>query len=258
MRSPAFKTSLLTLAVAIGVVAPARAADDFKLIFRENFSRHASRGSMGSASDASKVIYRGAHGTRWVTYPRTFHDTYDRRPYRSDRVLSVHGGKLDFYLHHVDGQPAGANPSPLINGDSQYQTYGRYSARVKVRGRDLSEYHLAFLLWPRNDGEWQSAESDYPEGDLGRGNIELFANAHQGRAGVESFRIPSLNVRRWHTYTQDWTPFVRRYYVDGKLIGQTVNPVFNKPERWQLQVETRGNGNHRGHVYVDWVKVYSL
>jgi beta-glucanase (GH16 family) len=61
----------------------------------------------------------------------------------------------------------------------------------------------------------------------------------------------------WHTYTQDWTPLVRRYYVDGRLIKTTINPVYSGAQRWQLQTETNGNGTNSGHLQVDWVAVYS-
>jgi beta-glucanase (GH16 family) len=213
---------------------------------------------MGSDRDSAKVIYTGAAGTKWVTYPRSFVDTYDKRPYRSDQVLSVHDGTLDFYLHQVDGQPAGANPSPLIDGASQYQTYGRYSARLKVDQADLSEYYIAFLLWPKDETAWASAESNFPEGSLTPGASGASAYSHYGSSLMEWFSDPGIDMHEWHTYTQDWTPTERRYYVDNKLIGTTKTPVYSHPERWQLQVETKGNGNHSGHVLVDWVAVYAL
>lgn len=253
----AIAAAMLATTAALSAV-PARAAE-FKLIFHEDFSRHAKRGTMGSKANPARVIYRGRHGTKWVTYPRRFLDTVDRRPYRSDRVLSVHDGVLDFYLHPVGGRPAGASPSPLIDGRSQYQTYGRYSARMRVKGRDLSEYHVAWLLWPREDRDWQRAESDFPEVDLVPGRIDVYAHSHWGgRGAIESFVAPRVNMRRWHTYTQEWTPLVRRYYIDGRLIGQAAGKIFNRPQRWQLQIETRGAGKNRGHVLVDWVKVYAL
>ena len=232
--------------------------ESFKLVFHEDFSLPAARGTMGSNSDANKVIYTGGNGTRWVTYPRTFVDTYDKRPYRSDQVLSVHDGYLDYYLHNVDGRPAGANPSPLISGNSQYQTYGRFAARMKVDDADLSGYHMAWLLWPQNHNDWARAESDIPEGTLERQSKGIYAFHHFRSGDPEWFHAPQFNLREWHTYTQDWTPNLRRYWVDDTLIGTTTNPVYGGPARWQLQVETKGSGGSSGHVLVDWVAVYSL
>lgn len=234
---------------------PTGNASDFQLIFADDFTKNAWLGSWGSDCDAGKIVYTGTNGTKWRAYPKCFKDTYQKRPYRSDQVLSVHDGSLDFWLHNVDGQPAGANPSPVINGDSQYQTYGRYSARVKVDATDLSEYYMAWLLWPSDERYWDSAESDFPERSLGPGNG--VTGWHHSSAGREPFGRGDVDMRQWHTYTQDWTPLVRRYYIDGRLIYTTLNPVYQGAQRWQLQTETNGNGNSSGHLLVDWVAVYS-
>jgi hypothetical protein len=229
--------------------------EHFRLIFAEDFAVRARRGTMGSDYDASKVVYAGRSGTRWVTYPSNYVDTYQKRPYRSDRVLSVRGGRLDFWLHKVNGQPAGASISPVING-SQYQTYGRYSVRARVAGRRTRGYHLAWLLWPRDERAWAVAESDFPEFSI-HPRLRGIHAFHHFAAGRTEWFYRKLKVRRWHTYTQDWTPLVRRYYVDDVLIGTTINPVWSGPARWELQTETKGNRSHRGHVYVDWAAVFA-
>lgn len=224
----------------------------------EDFSRPAPLGSMGSYSDPEKIVYTGATGTKWVTYPQTYLDTYQKRPYRSDCVLSVHDGTLDYFLHSVDGQPAAANPSPVFENGSQYQTFGRYSARMRVEDTDLSEYYIAWLLWPQDESAWASAESDFPECSLEAGRNGVTAFSHYGAGMQETFSDPSFDIHEWHVYTQDWVPGLRRYYVDGKLIGATRTPIYSGPERWQLQVETKGSGEHSGHLLVDWVAIYGL
>ena len=148
---------------------------------------------------------------------------------------------------------------PQIVGVSQYQSYGRYAARVKVEATDLSEYYIAWLLWPRLESSWSAAESDFPEGPLTPGVSGVCAYSHFATGRAESFcGDSSVDMHEWHTYTQDWTPSERRYYVDNKLIGVTKQPVFSGPERWQLQVETKGNGDHSGHLLVDWAAIYAL
>jgi hypothetical protein len=239
-------------------VTEPRPVPGFDLIFSDDFTKDASLGSMGSDTDPAKVVYTGAGDTKWFTYPKSYLDTYKKRPYRSDAVLSVHDGNMDFWLHNVDGQPAGANPSPVIKGDSgQYQTFGRYTARLRVDGDDLSEYHVAWLLWPENGDDWASAESDFPEDNLRAGRFGVHGFSHYGSGLQESFGDDSIDMHEWHTYTQEWTPLARRYFVDDKLIYTTLNPVWSGPQRWQLQTETIGDGDNSGHLLVDWVKVYS-
>jgi hypothetical protein len=132
-------TFQLTPSSPSGQAMPIGDLPGWKQIFAEDFTVNAPTGSWGAscATDpdpANKIVYTGANGTQWRTYPDCYTDTYQHRPYRSDQVLSVHDGVLDFYLHNVNGQPAGANPSPVINAAtaSQYQTYGRYTVRFKT------------------------------------------------------------------------------------------------------------------------------
>lgn len=239
------------------VGVPSANAGSFDPIFTDNFDKPAALGTWASDSSSTKVVYIGSTGTKWVTYPKTYVDTVNKRPYRSDGVLSVHDGYLDFWLHNVGGQPAGAAPGPLLDGNSQYQTYGRYSVRAKVDDTDLPEYYMAWLLWPQNDSAWATSESDFPEGTLAKSFVGVDGFTHVGNAPSVRHHSDVFSLHDWHTYTQDWTPVARRYYVDGTLIGVSSGATYGGPERWQLQTETRGNGTHSGHILVDWVSVYS-
>jgi hypothetical protein len=245
-----------------GQAMPVGNLPGWRQVFAEDFTANAPTGSWAAscATDpnaANKIVYTGATGTQWRTYPDCYLDTYQKRPYRSDQVLSVHDGVLDFHLRNVDGQPAGANPSPVINAatGSQYQTYGRYSARFRVDTTALSEYHIAWLLWPENDADWECAESDFPESSLSSATVSAFH--HYGCNGAQDSYSAAIDYTKWHTFTQEWAPGVRRYYLDGQLIGTSTNAVFAGPQRWQLQTETKGSGSNSGHLLVDWVAVYA-
>ena len=226
----------------------------WKQIFAEDFNVNSATGSWGSDCDATKIVYTGTNGTKWRSYPKCYLDTYQKRPYRADQVLSTHDGVLDFNLKPVDGQPAGANPSPVINGTSQYQTYGRYSFRARISNTTLSEYYAAILLWPQNDSDYTSSESDFPEGHLSSDNFSAFS--HNKLTGQDYFN-KVLDKTQWHTYTQDWGPGYRTYYIDGIQVGHTTNAIWASPERWQFQIETNGYGSNVGNLYIDWAVVYS-
>ncbi len=229
----------------------------------EDFTKDAALGSWGSACGTTPV-YTGATGTQWNSYPTCYHDTYQARPYRADQVLSVHDGTLDFWLHTVDGKPAGANPSPILSGGSSYQTYGVYSARLKTSTTALTEFYAAWLLWPVSDANYTCAESDFPESQLSSGSVNAFSHYCNGGNQQAAFSS-SDNKTQWHTYTQEWGPGKRSYYLDGVLIGSTTNSVWSQPQRWQLQTETNTNCdqttpitcNEDGHLLVDWAVVYS-
>jgi hypothetical protein len=233
----------------------------WKQVFAEDFTKSAALGSWASDCDANKIVYTGATGTQWRAYPKCYLDTYQKRPYRSDAVLSVHDGMLDYWLHTVDGRPAGANPSPVMPNGSQYQTYGRYEARIKQTTTNLSHYHQAWLLWPMNDADWQCAETDFPESSMNSSNANAYA--HYGCNGAQDYYSKTLDKTQWHTYTMEWLPGKRNFYIDGILIGTTTNQVWSGPQRWQLQTETNtscessNTCTQSGNLLVDWVTVYS-
>jgi alpha-tubulin suppressor-like RCC1 family protein len=232
-------------------------------VFADDFTINASLGSWAT-DDAGSVVYVGDHGGKWQEYPDGWPCNPYPNCYEPSKVLSAHDGVLDFWLHNVkyaNGSvgPAGANPSPILPSGSQYQTYGRYVARFKVvygDSRQLDQYHIAWLLWPNADSVWRSAESDFPEADLSQTTVCAFA--HFGLALQDSFCVP-IDFSRWHTYTQQWGPGYRNYYLDGKLIGMSTNLVYSERERWQLQTEahSKEGDTTSGHLLVDWVAVYA-
>ncbi|WP_431239163.1 glycoside hydrolase family 16 protein [Mycolicibacterium aichiense] len=235
--------------------APVADLPGWKHLLADNFTKDAALGSWANPSDPAKVVYVGADGQKWLTYPQTFTDTYQHRPYRADQVLSVNNGTLDYYLHNVAGQPAGANPSPVLPNGTQYQTYGRYSVRLKADTSALSEYHIAFLLWPQSELWPADGEEDFPEGAL---SSTSNAYAHYARsAGGQDGVNTGAAFTDWHVYTIEWLPGHVRFYLDDALVMDSTKYVPSKPMRWQLQIETDGNGTNSGHVLVDWVSIWS-
>jgi hypothetical protein len=237
-----------------GEAVPIGDLPGWKQTFVDDFTKDAPLGSWGT-SDSQKVVYTGDHGGKWQEYPDGWSSTYTggTSGYEPAQVLSVHDGVLDFHLHPVNGHPAGANPSPQGTGSSQYQTYGRYTARFKVDS-GLSDYYAAWLLWPSGDGNGSSAESDFPEGHL---TSSVGGFAHYGGGSQDEISGGGAKFTDWHTYTQDWMPGKRIYYIDGKQVGQSTNQVWSQEERWQLQTEVNGGGSSDGHLDLDWVAVYS-
>jgi hypothetical protein len=227
------------------------------------FTKSAPLGAFRS-SNGDQPVYTGDHGMGWTEYPDGWSATYTGgvEGYQPSTVQSVHDGVLDFYLHNdSSGHPIGANPSPLPGGN-RYQTYGVWSFCERVAPSDshnLDDFYQAPLLWPQNDGDWQSAESDYPEGPLNSGDFSAYSH-HGGAGAQDQFDIasiaPSFDPDQWHVYTQQWGPGFRSYYVDGQLVGTSTQQVWSSPERWQLQIEPSGtNDGDTGHVYVSWIWV---
>jgi hypothetical protein len=228
----------------------------------DTFTKSARLGSLAQ-SRADQVVYVGDHGMAWTGYADGWSSTYSggAEGYQPSTVLSVHQGVLDFYLHNDSGgNPVGADPSPLPGGH-RYQTYGVWSFCEKVAPSDpsgLANFHQAPMLWPQNDGDAPSAESDYPEATLNQ--LSFSGYTHYGGSGLQdAFDIqavePGFDPGRWHVYTQAWwAPGFRSYYVDGRLVGTSTNQLWSGPERFQFQIEPSGtNDGGTGHAYVKWI-----
>jgi Glycosyl hydrolases family 16 len=227
----------------------------------DTFTKDAPLGSFAQSTN-NQIVYTGDHGMQWTGYGDNWPSTYSggAEGYQPSTVLSVHDGMLDFHLHNdTGGNPVGADPSPLPGGN-RYQTYGVWSFCEKLAPADshnLADFYQAPLLWPPNDGDSPSSESDFPEGNLAASDLSGFSH-YGGSGSQDAFPIrdviPSFTADQWHVYTQAWGPGFRSYYVDGQLVGTSTHQVWSGPERWQLQVEPSGtNDGDSGDVFVKWV-----
>jgi hypothetical protein len=227
----------------------------------DTFTKAAPLGSFAQSSN-NQIVYTGDHGMSWTGYGDGWSSSYSggKEGYQPSTVLSVHDGMLDFHLHDdTNGNPVGANPSPLPGGN-RYQTYGVWSFCEKIAPADshnLDDFYQAPLLWPPNDSDSPSSESDFPEGNLAGPDFMGFS--HYGGSGAQDYFsiravIPTFAATQWHVYTQEWGPGFRSYYVDGQLVGTSTQQVWSGPERWQLQVEPSGsNDGGSGNVLIGWV-----
>ena len=232
------------------------------LVGKDDFNKAAPVGSFAT-SNGNTVVYTGDQGLKWTEYGDGWSSTFSgsKEGYQPSTVQSVHDGALDWYLHNDSkGNPVGATPKPILMGGSDYQTYGRYSFCEKIVPADthfLDDFKQAIMLWPQTQSDGPYAESDFPEGNLNQTVFNAFA--HYGLNSLQDvFWTEAINTNQWHVYTQEWGPGYRSYYIDGQLIGTSTNRVSSGPERWNLQMEPNGrNDGATGHVYVDWVAIWS-
>lgn len=253
-------TTPVAAPIGSGVSVPLGNLDGWRQIFYDDFTKDAAVGTWANTCDPDKIVYIGAQGQKWRTYPSCYSDTYQKRPYRPDQVLSVKNGVLNFNLHNVDGKPAGASPSPLVDGQNQNQIYGRYSARFKVDSPNLNEYYVAWLLWPQSEIWPHDGEFDFPEGGLAgtAGGFHHYSGAGSCVGGCQELATDiGARFTDWHTYTIEWSPGRIKYLLDDRVVLESASYVPSTPMRWQLQTETNGTGTSNGNLLLDWVSVYA-
>lgn len=221
-------------------------------VFTDNFATDVPIGSFPGS----------VYSTKWSVYPDGWSDTSRHGRYYPSRVLSVHHGVLNYYIHTENGIHMVSAPEPKLPGASagMGQLYGRYT--VRFRADSLYGYKTAWLLWPDSEVWPRDGEIDFPEGDL-NGTISAFEHYMWGKAGNDQNAFPTTTTYgSWHTATTEWTKGKLTFILDGRTIGITTTRVPNTPMHWVLQTETALDGSipgatTAGNVQIDWVAIYA-
>ncbi|WP_061294622.1 ricin-type beta-trefoil lectin domain protein [Herbidospora cretacea] len=232
-----------------GQAMPVGDLPGWRQVFTDDFTQTVPLGAFPSAV-----------ASRWTAYSG-FADTSGHGRYAPDRVVSVHNGALNMFLHTENGQHLVSAPLPIIPGHANAYDgllHGRYA--VRFRADPVPGYKTAWLLWPDPPGVWSDGEIDFPEGSLD-GHIEAFMH-HRGNPQVASPYPTGVTFGGWHTAVVEWTPQSVRFLLDGTTIGTFTNTALMpvKPMHWVLQTETAiPNGptdTAAGNVQIDWVSIW--
>lgn len=210
-------------------------------------------------------------------------DTSNFGRYDPDKVLSVHDGLLDFYLHtdipsaeaQANGAPSKATPLVACVMPDNYTpiTYGRAVVRYRVVATVGVGFKFVPMFWPMDD-DWNKGEIDFVEFDIKPGARTRPANATPGTLGQGSGGGPVFrpdgemyapdDVFSDHVGICDWTPDGIFIYHDGILQAQIeASRVPTTPMRVELQAETWINqglpaANAVAHILVSQVATYRM
>jgi methionine-rich copper-binding protein CopC len=228
---------------ASGQAMPVGDLPGFKQVFTDDFTTDLARGS-----------FPGSYASKWASY-HGFEDTLGGGRYNED-IISVGNGTMDLNLHKANGKGQVAAPVPLVNGEWNSQTYGKYTVRFK--SDPLPGFRTAWLLWPTS-GRWTEGEVDFPEGGLA-GDIWGFNHC----IGNPSVNCGWVNTEEsfseWHTASVEWTPSAVKMFLDGEEVMTSTNAVPRNPMRWILQTESGTSNPDRmtknGRLQIDWVTMY--
>ncbi|HEY6826311.1 MAG TPA: glycoside hydrolase family 16 protein [Gemmatimonadaceae bacterium] len=257
-RPPLFAlAAALALTGCIDATNPTTApSHQYSVLFRDDFTLTCPTGTWPACDSA-----------RWAAYPDGWHDTTGNGVYDCSKVCSEHNGKLDLYIHTVNGVHYVAAPLPILRPGSDLYgaglNAGRYTIRFKMNR--LPGYKVAWMLWPDSGIEPQDGNIDFPEVDLdGVETMRAFLH-HEGATSdtdQDAYRtnvIPTDGV--WHTTTIEWRPDASftSFYLDGKLVGTSTSRIPNTALHWILQSETClacvTPDATAGHILIDYVEV---
>jgi hypothetical protein len=233
----------------------------WKQVFEEDFS----------AGDVPLGDFPGSrYDARWSAgYTDGTPDTSGQKSggksgYYPSKVLSVHDGVLDWYLHSENGVFMGAAPQPKFPNASadppraNSLLYGRYSVRFKADS--LPGFKMAWLLWP-DSGVWpRDGEIGFPEGDLADA---MYGAAHFRGPDPQAFDrfFSDKFFTSWHVATTEWSPGRVEFFIDGQSIGAGTTYVPSTPLHLILQTESCQPKcpapESQGHLYLDWISIWT-
>lgn len=204
--------------------------------------------------------FPSAVSSKWWDYPDGWKDTSKRGTYAPSRVVSIHDGLMDLYLHSENGVHLVAAPVPKIPGASSANgmRYGMYA--VRFRSDPIPGYKTAWLLWPDAEGWPQNGEIDFPEGNLTEPMCAYTHHLGATEGSDQDAFCSKQTYAEWHTAVMAWLPGQVTYSLDGRVLGVSSARIPNLPMHWVLQTETALDGvvpaNASGHLQIDWVSVY--
>lgn len=237
-----------------GFAMPVGNMPGWRQVFTDNFTENVPIGD-----------FPGAVSNQWGDYLDGWKDTTHHGEYYPSKVVSIHNGVMDMYLHTENGIHMVAAPYPRIpaaTGPDGGETYGVYEVRFKVQ--PVVGYKTAWLLWPDSNSQELGGEIDFPESNLWQNGIKAFSH-HPGPNSQKSQDqyVTNATYNTWHTATIVWTAKQILFLLDGRLIGDSTNPaaIPHTPMHWVLQTETHTgegplNNTAAGHVDIDWVSVW--
>ena len=226
-----------------GVAMPVGDLPGWRQVFTDDFTTNVPLGS-----------FPAAVSTKWGAYLEGWKDTSKNGTYSPGRVVSIHDGVLDKYLHSENGVPLVAALTPKLPAN---MSAGRYAIRFKAD--PVPRYKTAWLLWPDSEVWPRDGEIDFPEGDLD-GTIHAFMHRQNGTSGGDQDAYSTTaRYTSWHTAILEWSPGRCAFILDGNTIGVSTSRVPSTPMHWVIQTETALSGEKptgSGHVLIDWVAVW--
>ena len=194
--------------------------------------------------------FSGGLDKSWGVYNGPGHGGKGRR---TPDAVSVKDGVLT-----ITGDPQG-NTAGMAWGDGQ--KYGRWEGRVKAPVGDRS-YNALLLLWPDAENWPVGGEVDFMEmSDHTRQTTDMFL--HYGSSNSQLHGEVTIDATEWHNWAVEWTPDHITAFVDGKQWFHTEKKEALPPGPMHLCIQLdwfpkSGAAVQTSHMYVDWVRQYSL
>jgi Glycosyl hydrolases family 16 len=259
------RRALAVMAATAAMLTPAATpASAAALGFSDDFTRSTPLGSFANCNHNvdTPVAYcaglAGWYRDNWWAYPGGWPDTARQRGYPVGgmydpaRTVWVDDGQMHIRLFR--NAVGLVHSAAVVPKSTVGVRYGMFSERFRV-SRIARGYKSAHLLWPMS-GDCHGCEVNFPENEW-NGTIHAFTHPKGG--GEQEAKDTRIDWSQWHTSTIEWTPGRIRYFLDGRIVGESTEEIPDRPMMWVLQNESALNGDQAApgswaQMDIEWVR----
>jgi beta-glucanase (GH16 family) len=176
---------------------------------------------------------------------------------RRPEAFSLSNGNLVVTAAMIGGNLVSGGMAQNIN-----QTFGKFEFRVRVEKDSSNAMSAVVLTWPQSERWPMDGENDIYETGTDGDRHDFFTNIHYGTsANTQSTFVHDADASSWHIMAMEWTSDYIKIYRDSTLVWTLTDkdaiPRVNHHLCIQLDA-FKPSINKPVHMFVDWVKIYSL
>lgn len=273
LRRLALVTAAAIALLGINATPTRAATPGFRLIYADGFNTPVKRGAFSGCdhnTDTPQAYCSGLPSrvrSAWWAYPAGWPDTATHRGYKVGGyydpattlwIAPSQWGDGQLHIRMWRGTTGPVHSATAVPKKAMGLRYGAYEERWRV-SHVATGYKSAHLLWPVDNNAGGCSEVDFPELEW---DTQVAGFMHPSNCGQQVAVDTGKSWGQWHTSRIEWTPGDIRFYLDGRLVGETHDHVPAVPMSWDIQNESALNGesaapNSSAQMDVTYVKVWS-
>jgi hypothetical protein len=176
---------------------------------------------------------------------------------RRPEAFSLKDGNLVVTAAMINSNLVSGGMAQNIN-----QTFGRYEFRVRVEKDSSDAMSAVVLTWPQSERWPMDGENDIYETGTNGDRHAFYTNIHYGTtANTQHSFVHDADASSWHIMSMEWTSEYIKIYRDSTLVWTMTdkNTIPRVNHHLCIQLDAfKPSIIKPVHMFVDWVKNYSL
>jgi beta-glucanase (GH16 family) len=142
------------------------------------------------------------------------------------------------------------------------QTFGKFEFRVRVEKDSSDAMSAVVLTWPQSERWPMDGENDIYETGTEGDRHAFYTNIHYGTSASTQYSfVHEADASIWHIISMEWTSEYIKIYRDSSLVWTLTdrNAIPRVNHHLCIQLDAfKPSISKPIHMFVDWVKIYSM